>query len=143
MGASFALFPIRISLPRNGVRVGLRNALFEDCSAFTHVTACTLAESPKVIRYIEGFSHFVTSRTAPIATGWSKSCRVGLAPTEKRRLNTAHAKSGHSCTQKTLFQTSVDESIPVLIYQAFHGDYRNVKRVSLPLRRPWHGPSGL
>jgi len=29
-----------------GVRVGLRNVLFEDCSAFTHVTACTLAKSP-------------------------------------------------------------------------------------------------
>jgi hypothetical protein len=96
MGATFALFPIRISLPRNGVRVGLRDSLFEDCSAFTHVTACTLAESPKVIRYIEGFSHFVASMTAPIASGWSKSCRVGLTPTEKRRLSTAHATSGHS-----------------------------------------------
>jgi hypothetical protein len=26
---------------------------------------------------IEGFSHFVTSMTAPIASGWS-GCRVGL-----------------------------------------------------------------
>jgi len=26
--------------------------------------------------------------TAPIASGWSDSCRVGLAPTEKRRLST-------------------------------------------------------
>src|SRR6202022_3220989 len=40
---------------------------------------------------IEGFSHFVTSMTAPIASGWS-GCRVGLAPTGKRRLCTAHAK---------------------------------------------------
>jgi hypothetical protein len=30
--------------------------------------------------------------TAPIASGWS-DCRVGLAPTGKRRLCTAHAKS--------------------------------------------------
>jgi ABC-type uncharacterized transport system substrate-binding protein len=29
--------------------------------------------------------------TAPIASGWS-GCRVGLAPTGKRRLCTAHAK---------------------------------------------------
>jgi hypothetical protein len=29
---------------------------------------------------IEGFSRFVTSTTAPIATGWSESCRVGLSP---------------------------------------------------------------
>src|ERR1700676_4628904 len=42
---------------------------------------------------IEGFSHFVTSMTAPIASGWS-GCRVGLAPTGKRRLCTAHARSG-------------------------------------------------
>jgi hypothetical protein len=30
--------------------------------------------------------------TAPIASGWS-GCRVGLAPTGKRRLVTAHAKT--------------------------------------------------
>ena len=41
----------------------------------------------------EGFSHFVTSMTAPVASGWS-GCRVGLAPTGKRRLVTAHARSG-------------------------------------------------
>ena len=40
----------------------------------------------------EGFSHFVTSMTAPVASGWS-GCRVGLAPTGKRRLSTAHATS--------------------------------------------------
>ena len=43
---------------------------------------------------IEGFSHFVTSMTAPIASGWSV-CRVGLAPTGKRRLYTAHTQLGH------------------------------------------------
>src|SRR5712691_4794789 len=43
----------------------------------------------------EGFSHFVTSMTAPVASGWS-GCRVGLAPTGKRRLLTAHATNGHS-----------------------------------------------
>src|ERR1700681_4232574 len=37
----------------------------------------------------EGFSHFVTSMTAPVASGWS-GCRVGLTPTGKRRLSTAH-----------------------------------------------------
>jgi hypothetical protein len=31
--------------------------------------------------------------TAPVASGWS-GCRVGLAPTGKRRLCAAHAKSG-------------------------------------------------
>jgi hypothetical protein len=33
--------------------------------------------------------NFVTSMTAPVASGWS-GCRVGLAPTGKRRLGTAH-----------------------------------------------------
>src|SRR5580700_5539036 len=44
--------------------------------------------------YTEGFSHFVTSMTAPVASGWSVR-RMGLAPTGKRRLLTAHANSGH------------------------------------------------
>src|ERR1700736_665525 len=44
-----------------------------------------------------GFSHFVTSMTAPVASGWS-SCRVGLAPTGKRRLSTAHTQTRHRRT---------------------------------------------
>jgi Protein of unknown function (DUF3311) len=48
-----------------------------------------------VTRYTEGFSHFVTSMTAPVASGWSVR-RVGLSPTGKRRLLTAHASSSHS-----------------------------------------------
>jgi hypothetical protein len=39
----------------------------------------------------EGFSHFVTSMTAPVASGWSVR-RVGFAPTGKRRLSTAHGQ---------------------------------------------------
>ena len=46
-----------------------------------------------VTSYTEGFSHFVTSMTAPVASGWSVR-RVGLAPTGKRRLVTAHTLSG-------------------------------------------------
>jgi hypothetical protein len=57
----------------------------------------TLALSPIRDTLIEGFSHFVTSMTAPIASGWS-GCRVGFAPTGKRRLCTAHANSGPSST---------------------------------------------
>jgi hypothetical protein len=41
----------------------------------------------------EGFSYFVTSIAAPVASGWS-GCRVGLAPTGKRRLFTAHTHFG-------------------------------------------------
>src|SRR4030095_8771766 len=87
--------PGRISLPRYGSRVGLHIGIFEACSAFTRVAACTRALSPIRDTLIEGFSHFVTSMTAPIASGWS-GCRVGLTPTGKRRLLTAHAISRHS-----------------------------------------------
>ena len=67
--------------------------LIEACSAFTRVAARTLAPSPKCDSYTEGFSHFVTSMTAPVASGWSVR-RVGLAPTGKRRLLTTRAKNG-------------------------------------------------
>jgi hypothetical protein len=40
----------------------------------------------------EGFSHIVTSIAAPVATGWSRG-QVGLTPTGKRRLCTAHSES--------------------------------------------------
>jgi hypothetical protein len=85
-----------ISLPRYGSRIGLRIVLFEACSAFTRVTACTLALSPYfVTRLPEGFSHFVTSIAAPVASGWS-NCRVGLAPTGK-------APPYHGARQKRTF----------------------------------------
>ena len=40
--------------------------------------------------YTGGFSRFVTSTTAPIATGWNESCRAGFAPAGKPCLRTAH-----------------------------------------------------
>src|SRR5258705_5190639 len=90
----FARSPNRVSLPLKGRRVGLPIVLFEACWAFTRVTACTLAPSPIRDALSEGFSHFVTSIAAPVASGWS-GCRVGLAPTGKRRLVTAHTHGGH------------------------------------------------
>src|SRR6201981_3180695 len=41
--------PNRVSLPRFHVRIGLHIVLFEVCSAFTRVAACTLARSPYVV----------------------------------------------------------------------------------------------
>src|SRR5439155_25212590 len=38
----------------------------------------------------EGFGSFVSSTTAPIATGWSNSYRAGITPAEDRHLRTAH-----------------------------------------------------
>ena len=65
---------------------------------------------------IEGFSHFVTSMTAPIASGWS-GCRVGLAPTGKRRLFTAHRQSGYcdrvyEYAARDLFHGGIDYPVP-------------------------------
>jgi hypothetical protein len=39
--------------------------------------------------YTGGFSRFVTSTTAPIATGWNGNCRAGFAPAGKPCLCTA------------------------------------------------------
>ena len=94
LGVFLLPHPAGTSLPRKGHRVGLRIVLFEACSAFTRVAACTLARSPIRDPLTRGFSHFVASMTAPVASGWS-GCRVGLAPTGKRRLSTAHTRSGH------------------------------------------------
>jgi hypothetical protein len=48
-----------------------------------------------VTRITEGFSHFVASIAAPVASGWS-ICRAGLAPAGKRHLFTAHTLNGLS-----------------------------------------------
>src|SRR5450432_1958141 len=85
--------PAVSAFPDMAVGSAYTSSFFEACSTFTRVTACTPALSPIRDTLIEGFSHFVTSMTAPIASGWS-GCRVGLAPTGKRRLCTAHAKTG-------------------------------------------------
>src|SRR4029077_8135672 len=96
-GCPSAPFPSRISFPRSEIRVSLRIDLFEACSALTRGSACTLAPSP----------YFVT-RWAPEASTVSLPPqllrllpagafrRVGLSPTGKRRLFTAHLRSGRS-----------------------------------------------
>src|SRR5215212_2582888 len=117
LGVVFAHSPSRISLPRKGCRVGLHIVLFEACSAFTHVAACTLARSPMRDPLSEGFSHFVTSMTAPVASGWSM-CRVGLAPTGKRRLVTAHTHSRLSLLWLKMKVVSPGREHPLLIGQS-------------------------
>ncbi len=94
LGACFALFPSRISLPRNGDRVGLRIVLFEACSAFTYVTACTLALSPirdTLHRRVQPFCYLHSCsgcfRLERLPGG---TCTHWEAPPF-----TAHARSGH------------------------------------------------
>src|SRR5712672_561773 len=91
---SSLISPRRVSLPRKGHRVGLHIDLFEACSAFTHVAACTLARSPYVVtRYpkasdISSPPCLLRLLPAGAVAGWD------LHPLEKRRLLTAHTRSG-------------------------------------------------
>jgi hypothetical protein len=47
---------------------------------------------------------------APVGSGWS-GCRVGLAPTGKRRLFTAHARNGHPDHQLLIGSTIINAQI--------------------------------
>jgi hypothetical protein len=83
------------SLPRYGSRVGLRIVLFEACSAFTRVAACTLALSP--------FRDTLIRRLQPLrylhdCSGCFRleRCRVGLTPTGKAPPLHGAPKSGLS-----------------------------------------------
>ena len=71
LGASVARLPQQRRPSPRSSRVGFRIALFEACSAFTARYGLHARRSPKVTLYTGGFSSFVTSTTAPIATGWS------------------------------------------------------------------------
>ena len=99
LGVLFAHSPSRISLPRKGCGVGLHIDLFEDCSAFTHVAARTLARSPIRDPLTRGFRHFVTSMPAPVASGWSDFAGWALHPLESaalaRRTPKAVIRAGH------------------------------------------------
>ena len=70
-GCTVASSPLDGGLPRNTAGSAPAIWSFEACSAFTHVSACMFAESPKAIRFIRGFDGFVTSSSAPTATGWN------------------------------------------------------------------------
>ena len=85
--SSSLISPGHISLPRKRRRVGLHIFLFEACSAFTHVAACPFARSPNRDPLSEGFSHFVTSMTAPVASGWSDLAGWDSHPLESAALS--------------------------------------------------------
>ncbi len=88
-GALFAHFPCNVSLPRNYggsasalrlSRPAQRSLALRPAYLPSHIMAL----------YTGGFSRFVASTAAPIATGWSESCRAGFAPAGKPCLRTAH-----------------------------------------------------
>ena len=63
----------RASLPRIGCRVGPRIVLFEVCSAFTHVAACTLALPPNRGSLTRRLQPLRFLRSCSGASGWSSS----------------------------------------------------------------------
>jgi hypothetical protein len=93
---------------------------------------------------IEGFDSFVTSAAAPIATGWSNSCQVGIAPTEERRLCTAHDKIGHKPgalaerlqVTKTPYRTSPESSALVPTLRVGMKS-QTLQRLRLVVKRQW------
>src|SRR6266478_298929 len=93
---SSLISPSRVSLPRKGHRVGLHIDLFEACSAFTHVAACTLARSPYFVTRYPKASDTSSPPCLLRLLPAGANRRVGLAPTGKRRLVTAHPHSGPS-----------------------------------------------
>jgi hypothetical protein len=68
-------------------RARLHIVLFGACSAFTRVAACILALSPNRDTLIEGFSHFVTSMTAPDCFRLERIAGWGLHPLESAALS--------------------------------------------------------
>src|ERR1700745_3647919 len=74
--------PRRISLPRFHCRVDLHIVLFEVCSAFTRVAACTLARSPIRDRYLRA-SDISSPPCLPRLLPAGANRRVALAPTGK------------------------------------------------------------
>ena len=67
-------------------------------------------DPPKVTRYIKGFSYFVTSIAAPIASGWSIIAGWDSHPLGKRRLITAHTHNGRLTTRQTRRHAAVTAS---------------------------------
>jgi hypothetical protein len=89
-----------------------------------HTRAVTVFRDP----LSEGFRHFVISMPAPVASGWS-GCRVGLAPTGKRRLVTAHTHSGRSS--------------PLERRCCSTANLHRLRIISNPEDRQWYRPNGF
>src|SRR6476659_2214237 len=127
---SSLISPSRVSLPRKGHRVGLHIDLFEACSAFTHVAACTLARSPYFVTRYPKASDISSPPCLLRLLPAGANRRVGLAPTGKRRLVTAHTQSRHSTS---LAAMAAHSPLPSLREQP-SGRVVALKRFVAPLR---------
>src|SRR5712664_3074728 len=93
--SSSLISPNRVSLPRKGRRVGLHIVLFEACSEFTRVAVCTPWRSPYFVTRYPKASDISSPPCLLRLLPAGANRRVGLAPTGKRRLVTAHPRNGH------------------------------------------------
>ncbi len=101
LGVFSLISPSRISLPRLGCRVGLRVILFEACSAFTHVAACTLAPSPYIVTAIRGLQTFRRLHACPDC--FRRELSPGGSRTHwKAPPFTAHTQGGYSRSETQL-----------------------------------------
>jgi len=85
---------IRTSCTTGYGRVEIWRSVLRFCLSVAAPFVRRCLNGPSLRFPIGGFSYF--SITPPIASRRKQSCRVGFAPTEKRRLRTAHASNGHS-----------------------------------------------
>jgi hypothetical protein len=70
--------------------VGSRITCFEACSAFTRITACLLASRLKRPFLSKASAVSLPPLPLRLLPAGATPCRVGIAPTEDRRLFTAH-----------------------------------------------------
>src|SRR5215469_16719110 len=94
--SSSLISPRRVSLPRFHCRVGLHINLFEVCSAFTHVAACTLAQSPYFVTAIRRLQTF---RLLHACSGCFRRERIagwGLHPLKSAALSRRTRRGRHS-----------------------------------------------
>ena len=105
---------------------------FEACSAFTHVTACTLAESPLRPSSTGGFSGFVTSTAAPIATGrnepvpgwdlhplWTKRLSRRTRTSSVTGMSEGASLGASSCEERRLIDDARHVKITVRLIYSF------------------------
>ena len=122
LGAYFARFPRQWQPSPCQRWVGSASAISGParCSL---VTACVLAESPKVtLLHQRASPNRVSFSIAPTASGWSESCQVGFAPTRRPRLSTARSdrllglQESRSCHMATVSQVLPHERVWVLMF---------------------------
>ena len=90
-GARVARFPASGSLPHYSGGSASASPVSSPARRSLRVAAHMVAKPPRVARCIGVLqSKSLPPSTAPIATGWSDSCRAGFAPAEGQHLSTAH-----------------------------------------------------